>query len=141
MDRVAVFLLLPLLGAQTLKLGPVSPKDRTAAEAAAKPGVKAASIHRPITPKMLEKGKWKENVWRLKIVSKQAAGVRLLVNAKQGKLLVKGKDQKNAQTFDQFDGEFWTAVTHGDTVWVEFTAPRRQSTPPLEIKTLSHIYP
>ncbi len=141
MARVILLFAVALCG-QTVKLGALSDKERAAALASAKPGVQAAGAHRAITAKMLGKGKWKDGVWRLQIVSKGAKGLRLHVTGfADGKLTVRGAGA--AQTFaakgPNGDGEFWTGVVDGDNVWLEFAGAKRTGAP-IGIAAVSHLW-
>ena len=138
MARIVFFLAVALCG-QTVKLGALSDKERSAVP---KPGVQAAGVHRAITAKMLGKGKWKDGVWRLQIVSKGAKGLRLHVTGfVDGKLMVKGTGaaQSFAAKGPNGDGDFWTGVVDGESVWVEFTGAKKAG-PPVGIATVSHLW-
>jgi len=138
--RVVFFLAITLCG-QTVKLGALTEKERAAVP---KPGVQAAGVHRSISPKMLGKGKWRDGVWRLQIVSKGAKSLRLHVTKfESGKLTVRGAAKEESQSFTakgpNGDGDFWTGVVDGESVWLEYTGAK-SSGPPLAIVAVSHLW-
>ena len=138
MARIVFFLALALYG-QTVKLGALTQQERATAP---KPGVQAAGVHRTITAKMLGKGKWKDGVWRLRIVSKGAAGLRLHVTGfADGNLAVRGAGatQTFANKGPNGDGDFWTGVVDGESVWLEFTGAKRAGAP-IALAGVSHLW-
>lgn len=140
MARIVFILAITLCG-QTVKLGALSQQERSVVP---KPGVQAAGVHRTITPKMLGKGKWKDGVWRLQIVSKGAKGLRLHVTKfETGKLTVHGTAKEQPQSFTakgpNGDGDFWTGVVDGESVWLEYSGTKG-SGPPLAIGAVSHLW-
>lgn len=143
MARIVFYLAMALgVCGQTVKLGALSDKERSAALASAKPGVQAAGAHRTVTAKMLGKGKWKDGVWRLQIVSKGAKGLRLHVTGfDSGKLVVRGKsgEQAFAAKGPNGDGDFWTGVVDGESVWVEFAGVKKAGAP-IGIAAVSHLW-
>lgn len=141
MARIIVLLAAGLFG-QTVRLGELTQTERAAA--VAKPGVQAAGAHRVVSTKMLGKGKWRNGVWRLQIVSKGATGLRLHVTGfADGKLMVRGAAKETGQPFvakgPNGDGDFWTGVVAGESVWVEFTGTKRAG-PPIGIAAVSHLW-
>jgi len=127
------------LAAQTVKLGPLTEKERSALP---KPGVQAAGVHRAVSSKMLGKGKWKDGVWRLRIVSKGAKGLRLHVTEfVDGTLSVRGAGaaQSFAAKGPNGDGDFWTGVVDGESVWVEYSGSKGAG-PPIGIAAVSHLW-
>lgn len=139
MARVAMFLAACGLAAQTVKFGPLTEKERSVGP---KPGVRAAGVHRAVSSKMLGKGKWKDGVWRLRIISKGAKGLRLHVTGfVDGKLSVRGAGaaQSFAAKGPNGDGDFWTGVVDGESVWVEYLGSKRAG-PPIGIAVVSHLW-
>ncbi len=136
-----VFLFAVALCGQTVKLGALSQQERAVVP---KPGVQAAGVHRAVTAKMLGKGKWKDGVWRLQIVSKGAKGLRLHVTGfVDGQLTVRGAAKDSGQSFaakgPNGDGDFWTGAVDGDSVWLEFAGEKRTG-PPIAIAAVSHLW-
>ncbi len=124
-----------------VSLGPL-PADRAAPS---KPGVAQLGTHRKIDPKLLSKGKWDRNAWKLILQSPGARGLRLHVTGMDlagARLIVRGGDGQ-AQTFEakgpNGDGDFWTGLIEGDSAELEFQATRKGSLP-FRIPELSHLW-
>jgi hypothetical protein len=101
--------------------------------------------HRKIDPKLLAKGKWEQNVWRLVVQSPGAQALRLHVTGMDlaaGKLVVRGTDGE-PQTFQakgpHGDGDFWTGLITGDSATLELQAARTDPLP-FRIAELSHLW-
>jgi hypothetical protein len=124
-----------------VSLGPLRTKGVTSS----KPGVAQLGTHRAIDPKLLQKGKWDQNTWKLMVQSPEAQGLRLHVTGMDlggGKLVVRGTDGE-AQTFKgkgpNGNGDFWTGLIRGDSALLEFQGPRKRSLP-FHIPELSHLW-
>ncbi len=113
-------------------------------------GPTPAGKHRDISAQILAKGQWTKlpsgrMLWRLAIRSPQAAALRVRFadfRLPSGEVWV--HDGKSGDAYrgagPNNDGQFWAATTSGDTVVIEYEAPRKTKTLPFRITTVSHLW-
>ena len=128
-------------GPPRVSLGPL----RAGSGTPPKLGVAQLGTHRNIDPKLLQKGKWDQNTWRLIVQSPGAVGLRLHVTEMDlagGKLVVRGSEGE-VQTFEgrgpNADGDFWTGLITGDSASLEFQA-RSRGALAFRVPELSHLW-
>jgi len=122
-----------------------------------KPGVPMrVGVARPMpdgaaTP--LTAGQWLQTengelVWRMRVSAENAEGLRLHIEGfdlPEGAELVIGEPdgqsvQRYTLTGPNLNNEFWTGVTHGSEVVVEYQAPAGEPLPTFRISEIAHLY-
>jgi hypothetical protein len=128
-------------GPPKVSLGPLTANSGSPS----KPGLTQVGAHRKIDPKLLRKGKWDKNGWKLMLQSPGAQGLRVHVTGMDlagAKLIVRGADGET-QSFQakgpNGDGEFWTGLVTGDSVTLELQGARKGPLP-FQIPELSHLW-
>lgn len=138
---LAVLVLAATPGLPRVSLGPL-PKQ---SNGAGKPGVAQMGVHRKIDGRLLEKGHWSKEGWKLVLQSPGAKGLRLHVtrmDLADGTLTVRGEDGDTQRFRDKGpngDGDFWTGLVNGDSVMLELQATRKGALP-FALPELSHLW-
>ncbi|MFN7924176.1 MAG: hypothetical protein U0Q16_29005 [Bryobacteraceae bacterium] len=132
----------------TIHLGPLTEAERSKP---AKPGVAAIGVHRTLPPGSLKKGKWMKDagghkVWRLRIQSAEAKGLRLHFTAADlgsHKITLRGSGSAAYKPYTGKgplgDGDFWSEVVEGDAVTIEYDGDPSKP-PPFQLAAISHLF-